>query len=211
MIPLKVVNHLDVDVDVGVSDEGLCFKIDGLHYTDAEPDVHTLNKAVSFTNPFVFNRAHTNHVLSNIEYLQGNGLVKAVLAGEYTVQQVPFSQASDIHQLTEQTIISMEEYRQYRCHKTLLTFCETQLGGNLEAAYYMANYNVTVKVLTPKGTMVAVGCGFTLDKRDGTWHLEESMITMGDDPIVAGFVFLPLHVFTALEQQLGTYLVKGCQ
>ena len=212
MIPLKIVNHTELEVEVSLSPEGLVFKVGDLYYTNERPDTDALNRAVVYTDPFKFNQAHTNRVIDNIEYVQGGGLVRAVLAGEFVVQRVPYEQASGIRELTEQTIISMEEYRQYRCHKTLLTYCEKELGGHLEAARYLSNYNVTSKIETPQGTVVIVGCGMTLEKRNGNWEMRESMITSNSDGhLSAGFVFMPLHVFKAIDTQLGTYIVRGSQ
>lgn len=211
MEPLVIVNHLDVEVGVEIGPNGLEFLVGNQVYTNKEPDVESLNRAVVFIDPLAFNRAHCDHVLRNVKYTQADGLVSAVLAEEFILQKYPVG-SGDVVAQTEQVVITMEEYRQYRCHKTLMTFCEENLNGNMTAAYYASNYNLTMKVETPTGPVMVLGCGFTLSKKDGEYYFDESMITFGvEDKLKAGFVFLPYHTFKTLDSQLGTYLIKGSE
>lgn len=212
MQALKIMNYLTDAVSVDITDEGLVIQIGDTVYTEAEPNVEVLNRAVALCDPFVFNRGHSNHVLGNIQYTQSNGIAQAMLAGEYLIQQMPIAEAGNIKQVTEQTMISMEEYRQWRCCKTLVTLCENVFEDNIMPAYYLSNYNLTFKLLTAKGPVMVIGCGFTIPTGPGPMRFEESMLTIGaEDKVVPGFVFMEHHVFSMVDSHLGTYIVKGSQ
>ena len=213
MQPLRIMNFIDVEVDVSIDEYGLALVVDGITYRDVAPDVTTLNRAVSLCNPFIFNRAHTNHVIGNIKYTQGDGLAKATLADEFVVQSMPISEAGNLKHLTEHAMISMEEYRQFRCAKSLLTLCEDNFNGELMPAFYLSNYNIMLKLETVKGTFIAIGCGFTIPTTGkAAFTFEESMLTVGSEALIQpGFVFMDYHVFKMLDNHIGTYIIKGSQ
>ncbi len=210
-------NYIDASVDVRLVNGLLTITIDDLVKTVTACDTDILNRAVDYCDPFKFNQGHLHLLLNNTTYDNAGDVYSSVLAQEYVIQFHHGTSLSRLKAMTEEQLLSMEQYRQYRCTKTLLSLCGKYFGGDKLPALYLSNYNLAFKIDTPKGTIAVIGCGFTLSPMDGNegsglYTMAESAIEINSSrEIMPGFIFITELAYELVDMQLGTYVIKGSQ